>query len=167
MDWLLALLSACIGALAILLSPIDASSWRLVASRSGSDLRSKWHVRDHFGGISPWKAKTAGIVTDIDDIPPGCVIDQVHMMSRHAERYPTMLPGIRMLELYHRLQNTNATLPEAIAVASRADFYAPFPNEQFEQLTSTGPFAGTLQAFKAGTTFRTRYKGKYINSAGW
>ncbi|KXT02829.1 hypothetical protein AC578_5381 [Pseudocercospora eumusae] len=67
-----------------------------------------------------------------------------------------VIPG--MLELYQRLQNTNETLPDAIAAASKADFYALFPNEQFEQLTSTGPFAGTLQAFKAGTTFRTRYE---------
>lgn len=63
-----------------------------------------------------------------------------------------------MLELYHRLQDTNVTLSADIANASRRNFFAPFPKAQFEQLITTGPHAGTLQAFNAGVALRTRYE---------
>lgn len=52
-------------------------------------------VRYHLGGYSPWIQKKTGVLQGDTRLPEECVVDQVHMMSRHAERYPTMLPGIR------------------------------------------------------------------------
>ena len=41
--------------------------------------------------------------------PPGCTVQQVHMMARHAERYPTRKAGARMLELVQRIENYKDT----------------------------------------------------------
>lgn len=63
-----------------------------------------------------------------------------------------------MLELYQRLQRANTTFNGTLAFLNQWDFFAPHPNEQFEQLTATGRYAGTLQSFSAGTKLRTKYE---------
>jgi acid phosphatase len=62
-----------------------------------------------------------------------------------------------MLELYQRLQHANVTFAGDLAFVNTWNFFAPFPNKQFEQLTTTGPYAGTLSAFTAGVKLRTKY----------
>jgi acid phosphatase len=62
-----------------------------------------------------------------------------------------------MLELYHRLRKANITLVGDLEFANEWDFFAPYPAKQFEQLTTTGPYAGSLSAFKAGVDLRSRY----------
>jgi acid phosphatase len=41
--------------------------------------------------------------------PIGCEVEQVHMVSRHTERYPTKKVDSRMLSLIARLQNPEIT----------------------------------------------------------
>lgn len=64
-----------------------------------------------------------------------------------------------MLELYQRLQHSNVTFTGDLAFVDSWNFFAPHPNEQFEQLTSTSRNAGTLQAYSTGVKLRTRYQG--------
>lgn len=63
-----------------------------------------------------------------------------------------------MLELYHKLQNANLTFRNDLSFVNTWNFFAPLPAKQFEQLTSTGPHAGTKGAFSAGVSLRTRYR---------
>lgn len=62
-----------------------------------------------------------------------------------------------MLQLYQRVQNANISLTGDLAFMNTWNFFAPHPDDQFEQLTSKGPYAGTLQAFMAGHHLKTRY----------
>ena len=48
--------------------------------RSGSS-HDHWNVLHHMGGNSPWVQKTEEVVNGSVDIPPGCRIDQVHMVG--------------------------------------------------------------------------------------
>jgi len=78
-----------------------------------------WNIFYHQGGNSPWIPKLHGTEGDSIETPAGCRVDQVHMvgakslgtvgrcltlisflqqMSRHAERYPTLLAGISMCD---------------------------------------------------------------------
>lgn len=77
-----------------------------------------WNILYHVGGNGPWIQKIDGVVEEGFEPPPGCEVDQVHMvsewqyqrnrrkhngessytnicpqMSRHAERYPTTGAG--------------------------------------------------------------------------
>lgn len=63
-----------------------------------------------------------------------------------------------MLELYQKLQTANMTFTGDLEFVNTWDFFAPHPNEQFEQLTTMGRYAGTLQSFGTGTKLRTRYE---------
>lgn len=62
-----------------------------------------------------------------------------------------------MLELFQRIRHADIPLEGDLAFANDWDFFAPHPSEQFEQLTTTGPYAGSLSAFQAGVTLRGRY----------
>ncbi|KAK3629126.1 hypothetical protein LTR56_018247 [Elasticomyces elasticus] len=116
-----------------------------------------WDIRYHMGGNSPWIPKTDGTVDGNIDPPLGCRIDQVHMMARHAERYPTTLSGIRMLELFQHIQHANVTLQGDLAFANDWNFFMRDLGH-LEDLVATGPYAGTLEAFETGVKLRTRYE---------
>ncbi|KAK4548315.1 hypothetical protein LTR36_010185 [Oleoguttula mirabilis] len=112
----------------------------------------------HQGGNSPWIPKVRGILEGGMEPPAGCRVDQVHMISRHAERYPTVMAGIRMLELFQHLQAANLTLSGDLAFTDGWDFFIADPAQRFENVVATGPCAGTLEAFAAGVKLRTRYE---------
>ncbi|KAL1304807.1 hypothetical protein AAFC00_003735 [Neodothiora populina] len=130
-----------------------------------------WDLLYHLGGNGPWIRKMDGVVGGLDDegeregeehgggvgVPRGCMVDQVHMLSRHAERYPTGKAGIRMLELYHRLRPIREHLNGSLSFVRDWDFFIPDPQSNLESLVSTGPYAGTLSAFSTGVKLRTRY----------
>ena len=54
-----------------------------------------WNLFYHLGGNGPWIPKIDDVVPGGVDVPVGCSIDQAHMISRHAERYPTHTAGER------------------------------------------------------------------------
>ena len=63
-----------------------------------------------------------------------------------------------MLEIYQRIQHANVTLNGSLAFANGWSFFTDEPSTHFEGLVSTGPYAGTLEAFATGVKLRTRYK---------
>ncbi|KAF2157064.1 phosphoglycerate mutase-like protein [Myriangium duriaei CBS 260.36] len=117
-----------------------------------------WNILYHLGGNSPWIPKTTNIIASAALPPPGCHVEQVHMLSRHGERYPTLKAGIRMLELYHRLSNTATNFTGPLSFLNTYNFFMPDPATRLETLVPVGPYAGTLQSFSTGTKFRTRYE---------
>lgn len=46
----------------------------------------------------------------------------------------------------------------SLAFLNNWTYFTDDPSKDFEQLTTTGPYAGTLEAFTTGTRFRTRYE---------
>jgi acid phosphatase len=120
-------------------------------------INKKWNILYHLGGNGPWIQKVDGIVDGGIGPPEGCTVEQVHMMSRHAERYPTIRAGARMLDLVGRIKSPNVTLEGPLAFVKDWEYFSSDPQANFEQLTTTGPYAGTLDAFTTGVRLRTRY----------
>ncbi|KAF2859645.1 phosphoglycerate mutase-like protein [Piedraia hortae CBS 480.64] len=110
------------------------------------------------GGNSPWIPKVRNVPGYDTDPPEHCLVDQVHMMSRHAERYPTNSSGIRMLQLYQHIAHSNVTFQGSLSFLNKWDFFMNEPAKRFENLVATGPNAGTLEAFATGVKLRTRYE---------
>lgn len=44
----------------------------------------EWDPMHHMGGNSPWFPKYAGTVQEGLDLPPGCRVDQVHMVCTYC-----------------------------------------------------------------------------------
>lgn len=63
-----------------------------------------------------------------------------------------------MLALYQRIQDANVTLKGDLAFVNDWEFFTGEPGKTFENLVSTGPYAGTLEAFTSGVKLRTRYQ---------
>ncbi|KAK4982172.1 hypothetical protein LTR66_009435 [Elasticomyces elasticus] len=63
-----------------------------------------------------------------------------------------------MLELFQHIRHANTTLTGDLDFANDWDFFTGDPSADFESLTTTGPYAGTLEAFGTGVKLRTRYE---------
>ena len=61
------------------------------------------------------------------------------------------------ISLLERLQGPKDVLNGSLAFLNNWTYFTSDPSSEFEQLTTTGPYAGTLAAFTAGVRFRTRY----------
>ncbi|KAK9460610.1 histidine phosphatase superfamily [Lipomyces oligophaga] len=135
----------------------------------------EWSLFDHLGGYSPWIPHT-GIkgAADLDNssipapLPESCTVNQVHLLSRHFERYPTRRVGMTMKSLVERMRladrlhrESHKNTPLFPFLKSWKLFFdvdmATGHSEQLEQLTTRGKYAGTVRAREAGKLLRSRY----------
>ncbi|KAH7116913.1 3-phytase B precursor [Dendryphion nanum] len=123
---------------------------------SASAVTKDWNILYHLGGNGPWIEKIDDVLEGGIGVPEGCIVEQVHMMSRHAERYPTLKAGTRMRKLFNRMKNSNVTFKGDLSFTNDWELFWS-DDTHLAQLTSTGPFSGTLSSFTTGTRLRTRY----------
>ncbi|KIW17291.1 hypothetical protein PV08_04482 [Exophiala spinifera] len=116
-----------------------------------------WHLFYHLGGNGPWIPRVSGIEYSNASLPKHCSVDQVHMLSRHAERYPTKNAGARHFDLLDRLKKPGVDLTGALSFVKSWKYFTNPEDPAFENLTATGPYAGTRQAFNTGTMLRQTY----------
>src|SRR5690242_13691750 len=102
-----------------------------------------WNILYHLGGNGPWVEKVIDVVESGIAVPPGCEVEQVHMMARHAERYPTKTAGRNQRAVVDKMRNSNVTFTGPFAFFNTWTLF--WTNDtDLEQLTSTGPFSGRL-----------------------
>lgn len=116
-----------------------------------------WDLFYHLGGNGPWIPKSNSIAYSDAPLPSACRVDQVHMLSRHGERYPTKNAGARHLQLLSRLHDPDISLGGPLSFLNSWNYFTDPSDPAFENLTASGPYAGTLQAHNTGTLFRQRY----------
>ena len=119
--------------------------------------KNGWNVLYHVGGNGPWIEMRDGIASQAIGPPPSCTVEQVHLMSRHHERFPTKNAGARILGMLDRLKAAEPPLKGPLAFVDAWEYITDDPASHHEQLTTTGPFAGVLAAFTTGVKLRTRY----------
>ncbi|KAF2465895.1 phosphoglycerate mutase-like protein [Lindgomyces ingoldianus] len=140
-------------------SSAEASPGR---GQGGGAVTHDWNILYHLGGNGPWVEKVDNVVEGGIAVPDGCAVDQVHMMSRHAERYPTFRVGRRMIKLLDRMKQSRIRFQGDLAFVNHWELFWS-DDSQMEQLTSTGPFSGTLGSFTTGVRLRTRYHNLLAN----
>lgn len=134
-------------------------SWKdSSAARKGGKVDKNWNILYHLGGTGPWVQKVDGIFTNDIGPPAGCKVEQVHMLSRHGERYPTKNAGDRLINVLDKLETSSKPLSGDLGFVDDWTFFVNDPDSEFEQLTTTGPFSGTLETFATGVKLRTRYR---------
>lgn len=84
------------------------------------------------------------------------------MISRHAERFPTRNAGVRHIALLDKLRSDDIPLTGSLAFFNDWTYFTNLSDPEFENLTTQGPYAGTLQAFNTGRKLRKRYD-KLVN----
>ncbi|KZF20862.1 phosphoglycerate mutase-like protein [Xylona heveae TC161] len=141
-------------------SPSDVGSWWWPFDQQ------PWNVLYHLGGNGPWIQKKDGVISRNIAAPESCEVEQVHMMSRHGERYPTKGAGTKMIKLLDRIKASGVKLKGDLGFVNDWKFFSDDTDSNFEQLTSTGQYAGTLETFTTGVKLRTRYEHLLKSSSG-
>ncbi|KAF2847723.1 phosphoglycerate mutase-like protein [Plenodomus tracheiphilus IPT5] len=116
-----------------------------------------WNILYHLGGNGPWIEKITDVVEGGVAVPEDCVVEQVHMISRHAERYPTRKHGQVQKTVINRMKMSGKTFEGSLAFLNDWKLFWS-DDDDLEHLTGTGPFSGTLSAFTTGVRLRTRYQ---------
>jgi hypothetical protein len=112
-------------------------------------------LRD-FGGMGPY------IGAEYVFPPNECKVSQVHMISRHGERYPTTHMGSIIANFATNISslpknNFRKSLSFLNGWTIATDNWIVSPGDQLEQETLTGPAAGSTRLFTLGSEFRSRY----------
>ncbi|THX01009.1 phosphoglycerate mutase-like protein [Aureobasidium pullulans] len=125
---------------------------------SATNTTNDWNILYHLGGNGPWIPKVDGVVEGGLAPPEGCRVEQVHMVARHNERYPTSRTAAKMVSLHNRLRTLDFNLQGDLSFFHNWTFFMPQNyTSEIGKLIPTGPYAGTLGAFAAGVSLRTQY----------
>jgi hypothetical protein len=106
----------------------------------------------YFGGLGPY------IGGEYIGVPKECKVTQVHMISRHGERYPSTRMG-NSIALFVQNITGKTGFHKSLSFLNdwRYEDWIYSPEQQFEQETLTGPAAGSTRMFTLGNELRTRY----------
>ncbi|RAL15936.1 histidine phosphatase family protein [Aspergillus homomorphus CBS 101889] len=99
------------------------------------------------------------------DPPPQCTVDQVIMIKRHGERYPSSDEGSSIETVLKKVNSTVQSANSSLTPGGRGDLdflrrgnWTYFvPSDCYEAETSTGPYAGLAEAHTHGQQYRARY----------
>ena len=94
-----------------------------------------YNILNFLGGSAPYIQRQGyGISTDI---PQGCKLEQVQLLSRHGERYPTTNKGKAFEAIYKKLESYNETFKGDLAFLN--DGYTYFVKDKFWYDKETSP----------------------------
>lgn len=109
----------------------------------------------YLGGLGPYSVRSGnGISTDI---PAGCEVDQVVMLQRHGERYPSpssVKPQRAVLEKIFKSHPEPFT--GDLAFLNSWEYFLKSDGDAGLEIT-TGPYSGLADLFEKGSTFHGRY----------
>ncbi|ODV97865.1 hypothetical protein PACTADRAFT_31291 [Pachysolen tannophilus NRRL Y-2460] len=91
------------------------------------------------------------------ETPEDCVVDQVHLLMRHGERYPTYDSGKRFEKLLNKLQKLSNVETYTGPLAFIKDYKYFATDEDYELETHSGPYNGLEDSYKVGLKFREKY----------
>ncbi|RAH47366.1 histidine phosphatase family protein [Aspergillus brunneoviolaceus CBS 621.78] len=119
------------------------------------EFRDGYSILKHYGGNGPYSERESyGIARDP---PTGCAVDQVIMVKRHGERYPSPSAGAGIEATLDKVYSANISEWKG-DLAFLQDWTYYVPNEcYYNAETSSGPYAGLLDAYTHGNEYRARY----------
>ncbi|GEQ67158.1 hypothetical protein JCM33374_g821 [Metschnikowia sp. JCM 33374] len=143
---------------------VGQSFYRDLATPEQASVES-YNVVRFLGGSGPYVQHPGfGISTDI---PEQCSLEQVHLMSRHGERFPSQSAGKRFEKIWKKLKAYNQTFTGELAFFNDYTYFVKdkqFYEKETTPVNSEGTFSGTSDALRHGVSFRSKY-GSLFNSS--
>lgn len=119
----------------------------------------QYNILSFLGGAAPYIQHPGFGISP--DVPPQCTLEQVHLLSRHGERYPSTNSGKTLEKIMKKFENYNGTFTGELAFLNDYTFFVP-DNALLEKETtpfnSHSPYAGTSNAMRHGMFFRNKYQ---------
>lgn len=122
----------------------------------------QYNILRYLGGKAPYIQHPGfGIPTDF---PEQCTIEQVQLLSRHGERYPSKKVGKKLEKINDKFKEYNGTFAGDLAFLNDYTFFVDDANNYEKETTpenSEGYFSGANNALRHGTSFRAKYDSIY------
>lgn len=122
----------------------------------------QYNIVRYLGGAAPYVQRQGnGIDTAI---PDQCSIEQVHLLSRHGERYPSKNSGKKYAQVVKDVQEYSGTFKGDLAFLNDYEYFVT-DTARYEKETTPGfgnkLYSGTTDALKHGASFREKYNSLY------
>lgn len=143
---------------------VGQSAYQDVANPQQASVE-QYNIVRFLGGAGPYIQNPGhGISTDI---PDQCTIEQVQLILRHGERFPSSNAGKQYEHIMQKFEDYNGTFKGQLSFlndytyfVSNLDMY----DLEVSPSNSRSPYAGTTNALKHGAAFRARYNSLYNDS---
>lgn len=119
------------------------------------DFEDNYNLLKYTGWAGPWSQRRGVGINR--DAPPGCRVDQVAMLHRHGERYPSSGSAQDQDEAWQKIVKKKGHLKGSLEFAN---WWIPYANEETamnNQESLYGAYNGLLGAYANGADFRRRY----------
>lgn len=138
----------------IALAAASPSSHVPRAAPTGATYASGFDIMASWGNLSPYKAAPGFNVSK--GFPKGCELSQVHVLHRHAQRYPTPYPldGGGIESFSEKLVNYSKTHPNVTVGRGPLSFLDDWKDMMGEDLLLV---TGAATEATAGADFWTKY----------
>ena len=118
--------------------------------------RDNYNVLKHVGYNGPYSDRRS---YGIDrETPDSCSVEQVIMIMRHGERFPAPSVGKQIEGALQKIYSSNITKFQGDLEFLNSGYKYFVPNQcAYNAETSSGPYAGLLEAYKRGSEYAARY----------
>ncbi|KAJ5892994.1 hypothetical protein N7504_009685 [Penicillium tannophilum] len=114
-----------------------------------------YNILKYMSSLAPYSDRKAYGVDR--NTPDGCEIDQAFMIMRHGERYPDYSGfGDLYVETLNQMRANVTNFKGDLAFMNEWTYYVSDSN-LYSQESTSGPYAGLLDAFSRGSEYRARY----------
>ena len=110
------------------------------------------------GGSAPY-IQSPGFGID-SVIPDQCTLEQVQLLSRHGERFPTLSKGKDFEKVLDKLNKQKSTFKGPLTFLNDYKYFVEDKSQYALETSpenSEGPYAGTTNQLRHGAYFRKRY----------
>ncbi|KAI5965768.1 PHO5 [Candida pseudojiufengensis] len=125
----------------------------------------QYSIINFLGGSGPYKQGSRyGISIDI---PNGCSVEQVQMISRHGERFPSKGDGQFFDTIMESFKSYGQPFKGDLSFLNNYEYFVKdkdYYEKETSPTNSEGTYAGTSNALRHGTYFRQRYNDLYDNT---
>ncbi|KAJ5538431.1 hypothetical protein N7494_007910 [Penicillium frequentans] len=141
------------------LASVASASWsglpKFGEKQFSQSFNDGYNLLKHMGSFAPYSDRASYGVDR--NTPEGCEVDQVHMLMRHGERYPDAIFAEGYVEVLDKMRNSKVkTWKGDLAFFNDWTYYVDDAG-LYSQESTTGPYAGLLDAFTRGSEYRLRY----------
>lgn len=119
----------------------------------------QFNIIRHLGGAAPYVQYSPAFGIGLE-FPEECSIEQVQLMSRHGERYPTAKKSGKFKKAISKIKEYGKTFKGDLSFLNDYTYFVEddyWLDRETSSENSQGLYAGTLNAMRHGAYFRSRY----------
>ncbi|OJJ50272.1 hypothetical protein ASPZODRAFT_128896 [Penicilliopsis zonata CBS 506.65] len=147
--------SSLAGSLGLATTAAASLTYNIGLKEFSQEFRDGFSILKHYGGDGPYSQRESFGISR--DPPASCQVDQVIMIKRHGERYPSAGTGADIEEVLEKLYASGITeWKDDLTFFNDWSYYVP-NTCYYEAETFTGPYAGLADGLSHGMDYGQRY----------